>query len=193
MGYVGSGVDCRPSTICDSDNGGCHTEAKCESTGTTSRTCTCNAAAGYDGDGVVCTGPHPEVAAAFALAAERAASARALAGLTPIPVTPPPPPCRCPVNKPCKHDQAMVCYPMGILWGKKFCWHGTSNCRKDETTEPAQSIAGSRQETICGSGSCPAATPCKHNRAPNCYPFQFLDSRPPTQRCFHGTTYCPPL
>merc|ERR1712028_21678 len=84
----------------------------------------------------------------------------------------------------CKHDQAMVCYPQGILWGKKFCWHGTSNCRKDQSTE----VSMGRQDDICGSGSCPAGTPCKHNRAPNCYPFQFRNPN----KCFHGTTYCPP-
>ena len=181
-------MECQVATICDVNHGGCHDQATCESTGTTSRTCTCNATAGYSGNGESCAGPDSKIAAAAILKADEEASARASAGLPPITPIPAKPPCSCPVNKPCKHDQAMVCYPMGTLWGKKFCWHGTSNCRKDETKEVTNPITGSLQETICGSGSCPASTPCKHNRAPNCYPFQFKAPN----KCFNGTTYCPP-
>jgi len=192
-GYVGTGIACKVASICDVNHGGCHGNAICESTGTTSRKCTCNATAGYSGSGEDCTGPDSAVAAAAILKAAEDASARALAGLAPIAPIPAKPACACSTNKPCKHDRAMVCYPMGTLWGKKFCWHGTSNCH--ETVSPAP-----KTDDVCASGSCPAGSPCKHNRAPNCYTFQFgvgsipyvPDSRPPENRCFHGTTYCPP-
>jgi hypothetical protein len=185
-GYVGSGVDCRPSTICDVDNGGCHEEALCESTGLTARTCTCNATAGYEGNGESCTGPNPVVAAQAIAEARQAAIDRALAGL---PVIKPKQKkvCMCPKSKPCKHDQADVCYPTGNLWGKTICWHGTSNCRKDSKIAAAADVAGvSGKPNVCTSGSCPAGAPCKHNRAPNCYPFHFGTT------CYHGTTHCPP-
>ncbi|XP_041819472.1 stabilin-2 isoform X1 [Chelmon rostratus] len=53
-GYSGDGQNCKMINLCQKKNGGCHENARCNTTGPGVRTCTC--IGNYIGDGITCRG-----------------------------------------------------------------------------------------------------------------------------------------